>query len=64
MLFHLYIFYFPQLFSVHDYLECVGRLQDHADVVEDVKKDLLMQAPPVHNMEGLQIQLEECQVRH
>uniref|UniRef100_A0A087XZX7 Dystonin n=1 Tax=Poecilia formosa TaxID=48698 RepID=A0A087XZX7_POEFO len=53
--------YFPQLFSVHDYLECVGRLQDHADVVEDVKKDLLMQAPPVHNMEGLQIQLEECQ---
>ncbi|XP_014915962.1 dystonin isoform X5 [Poecilia latipinna] len=50
-----------ELFSVHDYLECVGRLQDHADVVEDVKKDLLMQAPPVHNMEGLQIQLEECQ---
>ncbi|XP_054886084.1 dystonin isoform X2 [Poeciliopsis prolifica] len=50
-----------ELFSVHDYLECVGRLQDHADLIEDVKNDLLNQASPVHNMEGLQIQLEECQ---
>ncbi|XP_015229974.1 PREDICTED: dystonin [Cyprinodon variegatus] len=47
--------------KTQDYLECVGRLQDHADVLEDVKKDLLMQPPMVNNLEGLQIQLEECQ---
>ncbi|MEQ2262043.1 hypothetical protein XENORESO_005581 [Xenotaenia resolanae] len=50
-----------ELFSIQDYLECVGRLQDHADVLEDVKKDLLMQASTLNNMEELQIQLEGCQ---
>ncbi|KAK2824199.1 hypothetical protein Q5P01_021374 [Channa striata] len=29
-----------KLFSIQDYLECVGRLQDHADVLDDVRKDL------------------------
>ncbi|XP_035982722.1 dystonin [Fundulus heteroclitus] len=53
--------YKAELFSIQDYLECVGRLQDHADVLEDVKKDLLTQAPLAKNMEGLQIQLVECQ---
>ncbi|XP_044068897.1 dystonin isoform X6 [Siniperca chuatsi] len=50
-----------KLFSIQDYLECVGRLQDHADVLDDVRKDLLIQAPMGNNMEELQIQIEECQ---
>ncbi|XP_044228340.1 dystonin isoform X2 [Thunnus albacares] len=49
------------LFSIQDYLECVGRLQDHADVLDDVRKDLLTQAPMGNTMEELQIQVEECQ---
>ncbi|XP_040905346.1 dystonin isoform X2 [Toxotes jaculatrix] len=50
-----------KLFSIQDYLECVGRLQDHADVLDDVRKDLLIQTPVGNNMEELQIQIEECQ---
>ncbi|XP_056250895.1 dystonin isoform X5 [Seriola aureovittata] len=50
-----------KLFSIQDFLECVGRLQDHADVLDDVKKDLLMEAPMGSNMEEQQIQIEECQ---
>ncbi|XP_035848604.1 dystonin isoform X9 [Sander lucioperca] len=50
-----------KLFSIQDYLECVGRLQDHADVLEDVRKDLLIQAPVGNNMEELQIQIEDFQ---
>ncbi|KAK5853912.1 hypothetical protein PBY51_015028 [Eleginops maclovinus] len=50
-----------KLFSVQDYLECVGRLQDHADVLEDVRKDLLIQPPISNNMEDLQIQMEDFQ---
>uniref|UniRef100_UPI003AAD098F uncharacterized protein n=1 Tax=Centroberyx gerrardi TaxID=166262 RepID=UPI003AAD098F len=50
------------LYSIQDYLECVGRLQDHADVLDDVRNDLLIQASLSNNMEELQIQLEECQV--
>uniref|UniRef100_A0A8C4I9B5 Dystonin n=1 Tax=Dicentrarchus labrax TaxID=13489 RepID=A0A8C4I9B5_DICLA len=50
-----------KLFSIQDYLESVGRLQDHADVLDDVRKDLLSQAPIGNNMEELQIQMEECQ---
>ena len=53
----------PQLFSIQDFLECVGRLQDHADVLDDVRKDLLLQLPTSNNMEELQIQIDECQVR-
>ncbi|XP_054456427.1 dystonin [Anoplopoma fimbria] len=48
-------------FSIQDFLECVGRLQDHADVLEDVRKDLLIQAPIGNNMEELQIQKEDFQ---
>lgn len=54
----------PQLFSIHDYLECVGRLQDHSDVLDDVRKELLLQAPPGKTMDELQVQVEECQVRN
>nr|XP_046257646.1 dystonin isoform X5 [Scatophagus argus] len=50
-----------KLFSIQDYLECVGRLQDHADVLDDVRKGLLIQTPVGNNMEELQIQVEECQ---
>ncbi|XP_037638587.1 dystonin isoform X6 [Sebastes umbrosus] len=50
-----------KLFSIQDYLESVGRLQDHADVLEDVRKDLLIQAPMGNNMEELQIQIEDFQ---
>ncbi|CAG6017434.1 unnamed protein product [Menidia menidia] len=50
-----------EISSVQDYLECVGRLQDHADVLEDVRKDLSMQTPVGNNMEDLQMQTEECQ---
>nr|XP_054606002.1 dystonin isoform X4 [Nothobranchius furzeri] len=50
-----------KLFSIHDYLACVARLQDHADVLEDVKKDLLKSTPTGDNMEELQIKMEECQ---
>ncbi|XP_045927365.1 dystonin [Micropterus dolomieu] len=50
-----------KLFSIQDYLECVGRLQDHADVLDDVRKDLLIQAPMGNIMEELHIQIEECQ---
>jgi len=57
-------FIFSQIFTIQDYLECVGRLQDHADVLEDVRKDILMQTPVGNNMEQLQMQTEECQVRY
>ncbi|XP_041644804.1 dystonin isoform X3 [Cheilinus undulatus] len=50
-----------KLFSIQDYLECVGRLQDHADVLDDVGNDLLIQTPVGNNMEELQVQIEECQ---
>ncbi|XP_028324054.1 dystonin isoform X5 [Gouania willdenowi] len=52
---------FKQQFFIQDYLECVGRLQDHADVLEDVRNDLIIQAPVVKGMEDLQFQIEECQ---
>ncbi|CAK6951622.1 dystonin isoform X1 [Scomber scombrus] len=50
------------LFSIQDYLEYVGRLQDHADVLDDIRKDLLSQAPVGNNLEELQIQVEERQL--
>ncbi|KAM8858996.1 uncharacterized protein AB9W97_019288 isoform 2-T2 [Spinachia spinachia] len=50
-----------ELYSIQDFLECVGTLQDHADVLEDVRKDLLIQAPIGNNMEELQIQKEDFQ---
>ncbi|XP_042357950.1 dystonin isoform X5 [Plectropomus leopardus] len=50
-----------KLFTIQDYLECVGRLQDHADVLEDVRKDLLIQTHMGNNMEEVQIQIEDFQ---
>ncbi|KAM6922361.1 dystonin isoform 1-T1 [Lycodopsis pacificus] len=50
-----------KLFSIQDFLERVGRLQDHADVLEDVRKDLLSQAAIGNNMEELQIQKQDFQ---
>ncbi|XP_029376147.1 dystonin isoform X3 [Echeneis naucrates] len=50
-----------KLFSIQDYLECVGRLQDHMDVLDDVRKDLSFQASIGNNMEDLQIQIEESE---
>ncbi|XP_049592105.1 dystonin isoform X17 [Syngnathus scovelli] len=49
------------IFSTQDYLECVGRLQDHADVLDDVRKDLLIGEPNDTNMEELQMQIDEIQ---
>ncbi|KAM8852283.1 uncharacterized protein ACB058_011242 [Synchiropus picturatus] len=46
--------------SVQDYLECIGRLQDHADVLDDVKKDIINLTPVGNTLEELQIQKEEC----
>lgn len=54
----------PRQFTVQDYLECVGRLQDHGDILDDLRKDLLNQAPVGASMEELQIQTEEWQVRN
>lgn len=54
---------FPQPYSTQDYLECVGRLQDHADFLDDVKNDLLSQCSFSGNMEELQDQLQDVQVR-
>ncbi|XP_061645425.1 dystonin isoform X25 [Phyllopteryx taeniolatus] len=51
------------LFSTQDYLECVGRLQDHADVLDDVRKDLLIVEPTGTNMEDLEMKIDEIQSR-
>lgn len=48
-----------KLFSIQDYLECVGKLQDHTDVLDEMKKELC--SPMAENMEGLLAQLEECE---
>uniref|UniRef100_A0A8C7UBW6 Dystonin n=1 Tax=Oncorhynchus mykiss TaxID=8022 RepID=A0A8C7UBW6_ONCMY len=46
----------------NDYLECVGRLQDHADVVVEIRNDLSSkQSSLSNNMEELHSQLEESQ---
>nr|XP_023651014.1 dystonin isoform X10 [Paramormyrops kingsleyae] len=46
-------------YSTQNYLELVGRLQDHADVIEDIKNDFESQGLLSNSMEGLQNQLEE-----
>ncbi|XP_078788449.1 dystonin isoform X11 [Oryzias latipes] len=53
---------FSEKFTIQDYLECTGKLQDHADALEDLRKDLSSQETISKNMEELQIYLEECQV--
>ncbi|KAG5831043.1 hypothetical protein ANANG_G00299700 [Anguilla anguilla] len=48
----------PQ-YTTQNYLECVGRLQDHADLIEEMKNDLEAQCLLSNGIEGLQSQLEE-----
>ncbi|XP_038846783.1 dystonin-like [Salvelinus namaycush] len=49
-------------YSTQDYLECVGRLQDHADVLVEIRNDLSSkQGSLSNNMEELHSQLEESQ---
>lgn len=54
--------YFLQRYSTQNYLECVGRLQDHCDTLEDIRSDLRTNGPLAEDIEGLQCQLEEVQV--
>ncbi|XP_014069722.2 dystonin isoform X23 [Salmo salar] len=50
-------------YSTQDYLECVGRLQDHADVLVEIRNDLSSkQGSLSNNMEELHSQLEESQL--
>lgn len=51
-----------QKWSTQDYLECVGKLQDHYDALEDIKNDFLTQDPIAAHNEVLQDQLEAAQV--
>lgn len=44
------------------YLECVGKLQDHYDTLEDIRNDFFSQGPLATHIEGLQDQLEAAQV--
>uniref|UniRef100_A0A4W5PTW8 Dystonin n=1 Tax=Hucho hucho TaxID=62062 RepID=A0A4W5PTW8_9TELE len=51
-----------QQYSTQDYLECVGRLQDHADVLEEIRNDLSSQQGSLsNNMEELHSHLDESQ---
>lgn len=56
--------YFLQINSTQNYLECVGRLQDHCDTLEDIRSDLQANSPLAEDIEGLHCQLEEVQVCH
>lgn len=57
------IMYFQQQYSTQDYLECVGRLQDHADVLEEIRNVLSSQQGSLsNNMEELHSHLDESQV--
>lgn len=51
-----------QIYSTQDYLECVGKLQDHYDALEDIRNDFLTQDPSTTQIECLQDQLEAVQV--
>ncbi|XP_066552919.1 dystonin isoform X4 [Amia ocellicauda] len=46
--------------TTQNVLECVGRLQDHSDVLEDIRNDLEM-VPVSNTTEALKMQLEETQ---
>uniref|UniRef100_A0A8C8ESR7 Dystonin n=1 Tax=Oncorhynchus tshawytscha TaxID=74940 RepID=A0A8C8ESR7_ONCTS len=51
-----------QQYSTQDYLECVGRLQDHADVLEEIMNVLSSQQGSLsNNMEELHSHLDESQ---
>ncbi|TSN48476.1 Dystonin [Bagarius yarrelli] len=45
-------------FRPRHYLECVGKLQDHYDALEDIRNDVLSQGPSATHIEALQDQLE------
>ncbi|XP_042591989.1 dystonin isoform X8 [Cyprinus carpio] len=51
----------PRRYSTQNYLECVGRLQDHCDTLEDIRSDLQTKGPLAGDIEGLHCQLEEVQ---
>ncbi|XP_076019188.1 dystonin isoform X10 [Genypterus blacodes] len=50
------------LYTIQDYLECIGRLQDHTDVLDDARKSCVIQPPISNNMEELQVHMEEFQL--
>ncbi|XP_028843818.1 dystonin isoform X8 [Denticeps clupeoides] len=50
-----------KMYSTQSYLECIGRLQDHYDVLEDIKNDLQNRGPLSNNVDELHSQLEESQ---
>ncbi|XP_037394274.1 dystonin isoform X4 [Pygocentrus nattereri] len=51
----------PRRYSTQNYLECIGKLQDHHDALEDIRNDLLTQSPLTTDLEGLHGQLQEAQ---
>ncbi|KAG7334350.1 hypothetical protein KOW79_002757 [Hemibagrus wyckioides] len=51
----------PRKWSTQHYLECVGKLQDHYDTLEDIRNDFLTQRPLAIQIEGLQDQLDAAQ---
>ncbi|KAL6487581.1 hypothetical protein MHYP_G00042070 [Metynnis hypsauchen] len=51
----------PRRYSTQNYLECIGKLQDHHDALEDIRNDLLTQSPLTTDLEGLHCQLQETQ---
>ncbi|XDV50937.1 hypothetical protein PO909_019905 [Leuciscus waleckii] len=52
----------PGRYSTQNYLECVGRLQDHCDTLEDIRSDLQANGPLAEDIEGLHCQFEEVQI--
>ncbi|TRY65251.1 hypothetical protein DNTS_014059 [Danionella cerebrum] len=52
---------FLQRFSTQNYLECVGRLQDHCDTIEDMRNDLLAKSRVGDDIEELHCQLLDIQ---
>uniref|UniRef100_A0A8C1VKP3 Dystonin n=1 Tax=Cyprinus carpio TaxID=7962 RepID=A0A8C1VKP3_CYPCA len=53
--------YFLQRYSTQNYLECVGRLQDHCDTLGDIRSKLQTKGPLGEDIEALHSQLEEVQ---
>ncbi|XP_039546391.1 uncharacterized protein LOC120492262 isoform X2 [Pimephales promelas] len=51
----------PRRYSTQNYLEWVGRLQDHCDTLEDIRSGLQGSGSLAENIEGLHCQFEEVQ---
>uniref|UniRef100_A0A9J7XC50 Dystonin n=1 Tax=Cyprinus carpio carpio TaxID=630221 RepID=A0A9J7XC50_CYPCA len=51
----------PRRYSTQNYLECVGRLQDHCDTLGDIRSKLQTKGPLGEDIEALHSQLEEVQ---